>query len=221
LKRSVLVAALLLAACATPGEPDDEDSSSFDFLLHSDLPLWLDYQDQTMSPRHFADDDSLGCLSDLPFGDWKLTYQANDQGYQPDTTWWRVTNYGVIHCGAFFQTGDSRGANDEGIRPGFAIDLGVASDTGLALWVWEIGLRPGSHYLLLGKPKEGDGSYFVVLDPDCSAGEIRKADFMLSSWRTEYCNVPSQDAMRAIALAAAVRPAIGRLDYIGEAQELD
>lgn len=215
-KRFLLVAIALLSACSTMGEGEEGSPSSPEFLLHSDLPLWIDYEDQSLSPRHFSDEDSFGCVSEFPFGDWQLTYLRGAESYVPDPVWWQVLNYGVFHCGALFSSSATRGGGGE-TRPGFAVNLGIDQRTGLELWAWQIGMRPGSEYILLARPKDSDTDKFLVLNPDCEAGEERRTDPLLSVWRTAYCNVPSQKAMLAIAGGAAAKPAIGSLAFAGKA----
>ncbi|RYG34873.1 MAG: hypothetical protein EON93_07415 [Burkholderiales bacterium] len=217
---ALLASCLCISSCMMLEAEDEDSSASFDFLLHSDLPLWLDWKDEALWPRNFTTETSFGCMSQVAFGDWKLTYTDNGQGYVSDPVWWTVTNYGVIHCGAVFSSSYERGGSREH-HPGFFVNLGIDMDSGLELWVWQIGLRPGSDYLLLARPKDSDRDQFLVLDPDCSAGEMRETDHMLSSWRTDYCNVPNQSVMRAIARGAAAKPALGTLDLVGDAATPD
>lgn len=214
--RWALVAIMLASSCATSEDVADQSFDRVDLLLRSDLPLWLDYQDQSISPRSFQDETGFGCLSEWQMGDWKLTYTAKNAWYTPTPIWWRVNMHGIIHCGASFQQGSDRGGNAGGVRAGFMVKLGVDAATGLELWAWEIGVRPGSEYMLLATSGDEKQKRFRVLDTDCNGGEIRRADPTLSTWRTDYCNVPTQDVMRSIAKAAAARPPLGELVFMGE-----
>ena len=207
----------LAASCATPHsfEPAAPTASlEQDLPLRSDLPLRLEDGTDDVTPRSFASDDSFGCLSLIKFGDWQQTFNKGEF-WTPPPVWWRVSNYGVMHCAAVFSSSAERNAPGGGFEFGFFLKLGRDDSTNLDLYAWEIGLRTGSSYLLLAAPPSRTTlESFAVLDADCSHGEVRKANEP-SVWRTDYCTIPSADALRDTARLAAQKPPLGRLIYVG------
>lgn len=196
------------SACTTFAAEEDEWRP--EVLLHSDVPLWTENSGANVSPRPMG--DAIGCDGELVTGDWRQTYEPDEEGVAPDPVWWRVHSYGSFHCAAVFAWGGERGEY-EGDDFGFFIRLGHDSASGLDLFAWEIGLRPGSIYVLLAAPAASDLTRFSVLDVDCSAGQTRKSEFS-SSWVTEYCAIPDQKALLATARTAAKKLPLGTLEHV-------
>jgi hypothetical protein len=165
---------------------------------------------------HFYDEESFGCSSNIRFGDYREVPADEEWG----ESWWRIQNYGVIHCGLLFSQASNRTDLGSGFRDhAWIIVLDKVHTTGgeLELLALQIGVRGGSTYLLLSRPTAGglDAS-LNVLDPECPRGATRQAR-SFDSWRTDYCAVPSQAALRRIARAASRRPPVSVLEYVGTA----
>ena len=189
-----------------------------DVMLRADLPLWTGAEGEELYPMHFSDGDSFGCSSNVQFGDYREVY-ANDPEHE---TWWRIGNYGVFHCGLLFSQASERTGLDFGFRDhAWTIVLDkVRTPYGeLELLALQIGARGGSTYLLLSRFTAGGVTATMnVLDPVCPRGATRQRPHF-DSWRTDYCAVASQSALRRIARAAARRPPVSVLEYVGPAPD--
>jgi hypothetical protein len=209
-----LVAALLAVFSATPALAQDND------LIHSDAPLWKPGSDK-VSPSHFTDGDSFGCVHRMKLGVWRYTETASgaEEDFAEDDTWYRFTNYGVFHCWMNVSVGYEPGKFMDS-RPGFLIALGDMG--GKQLWAFQLGARPGSDYLLLARPV-GDGPIdrFEVLQRECSKAQLRGGP-SLDILITRYCAINSQEEMTAMARRMAKRPPLGVMTFErGEEPESD
>lgn len=194
-------------------------SATAQTLLHADTPLFGG-ADKTW-PEHFYSDDSFGCRSLIPFGVWKQTGALApdaEPGEEPNTSWMKVSNYGVFHCAYIVTT--AYGDEPKGwgnFEYALLADLGQAQgpDGKLALYALQSGFRPGSSYLLLAAtPGETYIRRFHVLDTVCPRAWWRDAGTM-DVWLTAYCAVPGKAALRRMAVAAARRPPAATLEYVG------
>ena len=89
----LLLAAMPFAALAQEGEGD----YPADELIHSDLPLFTEYEEGRVWPQPFRDPSeplTFGCVSRVSLGDWRLESASEDE----PGGWFRFTNYGVFHC---------------------------------------------------------------------------------------------------------------------------
>lgn len=186
-------------------------------LLHADTPVFGD-GDKTW-PEHFASRESFGCRSLIPFGVWKRTEVLKpgaDPEDEPNVSWMKIDNYGVIHCAYVVTTAYSKPKDWGNFEYALIAELGEAEgpDGKLALYALQSGFRPGSSYLLLAaRPGEDLIRHFQVLDPVCPRAWWRDAGTM-DVWLTGYCAVPSKAALSRMAVAAARRPAAATLDYL-------
>ncbi len=175
----------LATSCASqlPPEPASPTASlEQDLPLRSDVPLRLEDETDDVTPRSFVSEDSIGCMSFLKFGDWRQTFNKGEF-WTPAPVWWRVSNYGIIHCAAVFSSSSERNGPRGGFEFGFFVRLGHDETVNVDLYAWEIGLRTGSSYLLLAAlPSDKIPENFMVLDADCSAwaGSGRRASFHLA-----------------------------------------
>lgn len=206
---AVLGFAVLASNCASIDAPSAADDEESELLLHSDVPLWASGSEpEKVWPEHFASDDSFGCSSRVAFGRWLQTSAPDGEGGAPDTVSRGIGNYGVFHCAAVFSTDDTS-------ELGYIIELGHDEATGLDLYAFQIGVRPGSTYEVLASTDTGRVTHFTVLRTDCSAGQVRGGR-RLDIFLTEYCSVPSRQALIAIARRAAQRPPSGTLELVPE-----
>ncbi len=223
LRTLALLTAFGFSACQTSPVADtdlDQIDDRYDIILRSDVPLWMEDGTDAVSPRSFHAEGAFGCLIAVPTGNWKQTSAPTASGYKDDPVWWRVRLGGAIHCTGVFESGTAQGATDILLPDaGYVIDLGRDDVTGLDLYLWEIGVRTGSTYLVLSR-REGDPEdQYNVLDPSCAYGIERRVDGSLSILRTDYCAIPDQAAMRATAREAASRPPTGLMQYVGPAPD--
>ncbi len=184
-----------------------------DVMLRSDLPLWTGAEGEDFYPTNFSDADSFGCISNIRFGDYREV-KVQD----PDHVgWWRIGNYGVFHCALLLSQASERTELDTGFRDhAWVIVLDkVQTPAGeIELLALQIGARGGSEYTLLSRPTADEpGRLMAVLDPVCPRHSSRQGR-SLDVWRTDYCAVASQSAMRRIAREAFRRPPVAFLEYV-------
>lgn len=194
--------------------------SAQEVMLRADIPLWTGAEGEELYPMHFYDQDSFGCSSNVQFGDYREVHADSPER----ETWWRIGNYGVFHCGLLFSQASERTDLHFGFRDhAWTIVLDkVRTPNGEAeLLAIQIGARGGSTYILLSRSTaDGLNATMNVLDPVCPRGSVRqKAGF--DSWRTDYCAVASQSALRRIAREAVRRPPVSVLEYVGPPLESD
>ncbi|WP_420139852.1 hypothetical protein [Sphingomonas sp.] len=202
----LMLAAMLLAA---PQDDAADAQPPQDELIHSDLPLWAGDAD-TMWPRSFQDDASFGCVTKIAYGDWR--FDSSDP--EEDPTWYRWTNYGVVHCIMMSRDAERRSMlRAAPSRAAYLIELGTAvgRQGPVALWALQQGAMPGSDYILLSSaPQSGVVTAFDVLPRECPAEYWRQGP-QLSILKTSYCAITSRDALIAMARRMVLRPPLGRL----------
>lgn len=196
-------------------------ASAQDVLLRADLPLWTGADGEDFYPKHFSETDgdsfSFGCSSNIQFGDYREV-RAND----PErVAWWRIGNYGVFHCALLLSEASERTELDTGFREhAWLVVLGKIQTSGgeIELLALQIGARGGSTYNLFSRSVGAPNTTLSVLDPVCPRGSTRRGRG-IDVWRTDYCVVASQSALRRIAREAFRRPPVAALEYVGP--ELD
>lgn len=209
----VLTLLSLVCACAVtvPHESISEKASD---LLHSDLPIFGHGSDDEW-PQHFYDDNSFGCTTRVGFGDWVFQEFSAEVG--SDVQWYRFSNYGVFHCWAnTFRAYERDGLDRADFRPSFFVFLGETSvdQRDVELWTIQIGVRPGSEYLLLSRaPADGVIEEFTVLRSVCPRANIRDAG-SLDILLTRYCAVNSRAELIRLARNMAKRPPLGTLTRV-------
>ena len=210
----VFVAAFaLLGAPFARAQTEPEARPARD-VIHSDLPLFSGANAEVW-PRAFADNDSFGCASRASFGDWALREIGAEPGEVAQ--WYRIGNYGAFHCFALLARSDERQALD-GLepRPTFFVLLGTAHAGGAEteLWALEIGVRPGSEYLLLSRPPGQDPvRSFNLLQAQCPRANVRDAG-VRAALLTRYCAINSRAALVRLARRMALLPPQGTLTFV-------
>jgi hypothetical protein len=203
------VAASLIAATALWGAP----AAAQDVLLRSDLPLWTGEEDD-LYPKNFYEADSFGCISNIRTGDFRMT--ETFEGGETSETWYRVHNYGVFHCALVIRSADEQAALDIAPREFFWVVVldKVRTDAGeIELLAFQQGARGGSTYVLFSRTVGAEDPGLTLLNPECPASMVRGGQ-PIDVWRTDYCVVPDQRALRRIARAAAGQAPVGRLEWV-------
>ena len=180
-------------------------------VIHSDLPLFSAATAEVW-PRAFSGDDSFGCVSRASFGDWALRETDDEAGEV--SQWYRIRNYGAFHCFALLAKSDERQVLDGAEpRPMFFVLLGTVHTSGgeTEIWALQIGVRPGSEYLLLSRPPGQDPiTAFDVLQAQCPRANVRDAG-NLGILLTRYCVLNSRADFLRFARRMALRPRQGTL----------
>lgn len=158
-----------------------------------------------MWPRHFSEDGSFGCVTRVALGDW--TFREQDSH---EVVWYRIDNYGVFHCWALF--GESYGREEldaVDMNPAFFVYLG--EEAGRELWVAQIGVVPGSEYILLARsPAGGVIDEFDVLQTHCPPEYVRDAG-KVSILVTRYCSVNDPADLERLGREMMQLPVLGKL----------
>jgi hypothetical protein len=212
----VLFAAFaFLAAPFSAAQSQPEQDIARD-VIHSDLPLFSAATAEVW-PRAFSNDSSFGCASRASFGDWALRETDEEPG--DAAQWYRIGNYGVFHCFAVVATADERRALDGAdSKPAYFVLLGTIRTTRgeTELWALQIGVRPGSEYLLLSRPPGQDPiRAFNVLQSQCPRPNIRDAG-ALGILLTRYCVANSRAELIALARRMARRPPRATLAFVDD-----
>lgn len=97
---------------------------------------------------------------------------------------------------------------------GYTVDLGDDPKTGMKLYAFQIGVRPGSTYTLLAAEPGKALNAFLVLHPVCPRAFIRN-EGRIGIALTAYCAAPNRSTLLAMAHAALARPPLARLEYVG------
>lgn len=194
----------LLVSCTS--HPDETGYTNPDLQierLHSDLPLFTDIDD--MWPRHFSEDGSFGCVTRIALGDWVFREQGSDE-----IVWYKIDNYGVFHCWALFgKSYDREELSAVDMKPAFFVFLG--EEAGRELWVAQIGVVPGSEYMLLARsPADGVIDDFDVLQMRCPQNYLRDVG-ALDILITRYCAVNDPAALEQLAREMIQLPVLGKL----------
>ncbi len=192
--------AAMWIALASPAAATAQESA----LVHSDEPLWTPGRDEVW-PKHLGGAD-VGCTHRMRIGDWR--YEPNRADSDP--TWYRLANYGAFHCWINLSEGYEPDQFD-GVRPAFLVELGKQAD--MELWALQIGVRPGSDYLLLMRPSNpGVADRFSVLQRACAARATRGGQSM-DGLLTRYCSVGSKSELLAMAQRMAKLPPLATLVF--------
>lgn len=210
----VLLGAFALSLSMATTDPGEAELHGD--LIHSDVPLWGSAS-VNMWPQNFADSQSFGCQTRLAYGDWKLS----DRSGQDAQTWYRLTNYGVIHCFMMVRDAPERPLlRARKADPSFLVELGRTQGRGgeVELWAFQRGARPGSDYLLLARRAvPGVIKGFDVLQRDCPANHHRRGP-ELSILSTGYCAINSPQELVRLAQRMAELPPLGTLTFLGPAE---
>lgn len=204
----VLAVALAALPAGTGARAGDRIASD---LLHSDLPIF-GHGGENESPQRFFTTDTFGCGSRVDFGDWALrdTGEADNRR----ASWFRIRNYGAVHCFAQVWRAYERSGLDGGTpQPSFFVELDRVRVDGVEkeLWVLQMGALPGSEYLLLARaPGDGLIQRFDVLQSDCPRSQVRDAG-ALDILLTRYCAVDSRRQLVSLARRMARHPPRGTL----------
>lgn len=211
----VIVALALLIATLCPADTLAQSDEMHDDLIHSDLPIFLGGEAQW--PQSVSDGDSFGCASRVAFGDWVFRYGAADAKPALSDSWYRFSNYGVIHCWANIgEANDREGLSSASSRPSLFIYLETRAVEGkdVELWAIQLGARPGSDYLLLSRaPAEGLVISFSVLQTECPSAHRRDAG-PIDILRTDYCGIDSRKELIRLARRMAARTPLGTLSVV-------
>ncbi|WP_374274538.1 hypothetical protein [Brevundimonas sp.] len=168
-------------------------------MLRSDLPLWIP-ESEGVEPYFFADNQALGCEASFYSG----RYSAQEPGSDNNGEWIDLSNDRAFSCA--FSFSDSRGQSNVA----WVINLAsVDTDQGAVdLLALQIGALGGSEYRLFMRPALGGlERSLTALDPKCPRRMERR--LRQTRWRTDYCAVPNQAALRRIARDAAKRSPAG------------
>lgn len=204
-------AAMFLATTCVNAEPVDEMAND---RLHSDLPIFGHGGDNEW-PQHVYYEDTFGCSSRIAFGDWAIRdANADEEG---ESYWYRFQNYGVFHCWANTQRAHEREQLDGAeVHPSFFVFLGESrvGERDIELWTIQIGVVPGSDYLLLSRsPGDGVIEEFTVLQTECPRSNVRDGG-ILDILLTRYCAVNSRAELLRLARRMAQRPPLGTMTII-------
>lgn len=213
---ATMLTAWLLAASANGQAPEQEVARD---LIRADLPLFR-YDDEKW-PRPFHDEGTFGCTSRVAFGDWLFRQQLDTY---VQTTWYRFTSFGAMHCWANAYRAYERDAlNHTDARPSYFVFLERANINGseVELWALQIGTLPGSEYLLLARaPGDELIEAFHMLQTDCPRRSVRDAG-PLDILSTRYCAINTRRELIRLARRMAQRPALGTLAKIADEQMLN
>ena len=178
-------------------------------LVHADLPLFGDdYADKWPQSFTKSGTGDFGCTSRVGFGDWRFTETGEDE-----PSWYRFSNYGVLHCWANVGEASERDKLEEASsRPAFFVLLGREGNR--ELWALQLGARPGSEYILLARLDRGQDlvTSFTVLQRACPRDHVRRGR-SVDILSTSYCDVRMPGELRALAHRMAMLPPLGRLEH--------
>lgn len=187
--------------------------------IRSDVPLWGDYQDQSVWPHSFEDGEDFGCVSiiDGRYGRWLLDGDATAPALEMPDDWIDFTNPGIFHCSLSMSIRSAE-APDAPTTPetAFLIELGEVSKTDpRRLFALQIGMLGGSEYWLMSAPAGPNrvGQSYDILDVQCPSRRIERRARFNTVFRTTYCAVNDRDALIAAARKALARPPVARLAF--------
>jgi len=214
-----MLCAASLAGSHTARAATEEDVFAQAELLHSDLPLY-DFSYQDVWPQHFSSNDGdFGCTSRIAFGNWTFTDNEGETGV------WQIANYGVFHCAAIFRQAETKAdLANANYKYGLAAFIGTTEHSGkpIELWAFQMGMRPGSDYVLLARaPGQGIVKSFSVLQRFCSKARTRRLPEgrTLDIWSTGYCTISSRSELLSLAKQALGRPPLGKLEWTEQEDE--
>lgn len=181
--------------------------------LRSSTPLWNDVSGrEALYPQSYVDAESFGCiLPDLKLG----VYRHVDTELPDEPSFWRIENYGAVHCALTFGTAH----DEEDIVTSFEdfawiANIGESRTIDAArLMAIQIGVSGGSRYILLRSIPDSDPQRFDVLESRCPS-DVETLDASIDIWRQWVCVVESKDQLTRIAQDADTRASVGRLEWI-------
>jgi len=206
---------------STPAVAADEQPEVFRETIHADLPLWTG--PEALSPHGFTDADSFGCASEVGFGDWVLREKVSADANEDDETWFRLRNYGVFHCAVIVDETYERAALRNYGKLSYFVDLGQAQTAAgpRHLWALQLGVQPGSDYLLLARPAKSEpNAPFEVLQTQCPRGAARKGP-RIDIFPTGYCVINTKADFRQLVRRMILRPARGTLSFVAPLADED
>lgn len=220
--RRFILALLVAAVLFAPTVQAESYEPMASEILHSDLPIFGRGGDDEW-PQHISDGESIGCTSRVAFGDWAFREHGNED--EEPASWYRFSNYGAFHCWAnAYRAYERAGLDGADHHPSFFVLLGNTRVDGreVELWTIQIGVRPGSQYLLLSRdPAKGLVDGFNVLQTQCPRGNVRDAGF-LDSLMTRYCAVNSRSELAGLARRMAKLAPLGSLVLVpAEVEAID
>ncbi|MBO6506515.1 MAG: hypothetical protein JJ850_00365 [Kordiimonadaceae bacterium] len=184
-------------------------------FIHSDVPLW-GYDEESVWPKNFQEDDSFGCAHNIRLGDWKLTDEEGEDG------WFRFSNYGYIHCFIVVTKGDELASLESAKSElGFLVGLGKVklNTSNYDLWALQLGSRPGSDYILFRslafEGAEKPITAFEFLPIECPNGHLREGP-SLDILPTRYCAINSKQDLVSLAKKMAILKPAGELKFVDE-----
>jgi hypothetical protein len=212
-RRGMLWVAWVSACLALPAPAQARRDSEFIVdHVHSSLPLYT-FEWDHLWPRGFTNGLEFGCRSRIEFGDWRFTPAASNES--EEESWYRFGNYGAFHCAAIVRHANEQ-TELEAARfdYGFFVQLGNVrhQSTEWELWALQVGMRPGSEYILLAREAHKSGLVvdFQVLQQRCPRGLIREARG-LDVWSTRYCAIDSRAELLSLARSMLKLPAVGTI----------
>ncbi len=198
----ILCMLVLLALCLGNAAAQDD-------LIHSDVPLYA-YDLENVWPKHFANEESFGCIHNVKLGDWEYTEQDEI------VSWYRLNNYGAIHCYLIVgEEYDQDSLAASGGKPSLLVNLGLADteNGAIQLWALQMGGRPGSDYLLLSSAIGDDQiSSFEVLKRNCPERNVRVGP-SLDILSTRYCAINTKKELVELTTAMVKQPPLGKLRF--------
>ena len=198
----------LASGMASPASAQD--------LIHSDLPLWSERHAEQIWPKAFVDGLSFGCAYNIQLGDWKFT------GAAPSFLgeWLRFDTIGVESCAFLVGEGERQdGLDGATSKPAFLIDLGASEtgQSGVGIWALQVGMRPGSDYLLLTSVASAKPvARFRILPVHCPATNRRFGE-SLAHLDNSYCAIGSRAELTALARQMAKLEPVGELKFVAPA----
>ena len=191
-------------------------------LVKADVPLWSENHPDVW-PRALGG-DRIGYASIFPFGDWRRIDRkcTAEVGSADCESWWRLELASLFHGGYSLGFAEMRAQLASRSRGDIAVIAELGATRGdQKLFAVQVGFRGGSEYILLSAPATPAVKQATVLDPRCEdAGPhstIRRGPFS-SMFITDYCAVRDREGVLLMARAAANRPPLATLEWVGASE---
>jgi hypothetical protein len=107
-----------------------------------------------------VDNELFGCVVPFPTGVWRYS----EDEFPENDEYWRLDNYGVIHCALIFgQASEADAARQAFESHAWMIRLSSTPTSAgeTTLWALQIGVSGGSRYLVL-RQHPGDSGFDVL-----------------------------------------------------------